>query len=80
MLNKKVIIAIGRSFGSGGAEIGRKLAKKLDIPFYDKEILDEQVKKSGFSGEYLKKYDEKKTSSFLYSVYMNPESIMLGRK
>lgn len=77
MLSRKVIITIGRSFGSGGAQIGRELAKRLEIPFYDKEILDEQVKKSGFSPEYLKNYDEKKTNSFLYSIYMNPETIML---
>ena len=46
MSDRKVIITIGRSFGSHGAEIGRVLAGKLGIPFYDKEILEEQVKKS----------------------------------
>ncbi len=77
MSNDKVIISIGRSFGSRGAEVGRVLAEKLGIPFYDKEILDEQVKNSGFTSEYLKGFDEKKTSSFLYSVYMNPQSLMM---
>ncbi len=77
MTERKVIITIGRSFGSHGAEIGRVLADRLGIPFYDKEILEEQVKKSGFTGNYLASFDEKKTSSFLYSVYMNPESLML---
>ena len=37
----KILITIGRELGSGGKEIGRRLAKDLDIPFYDKEIIDE---------------------------------------
>jgi cytidylate kinase len=77
MTDSKIIISIGRSFGSRGAEVGRLLAEKLDIPFYDKEILDEQVKNSGYTNEYLKNFDEKKTNSFLYSVYMNPQTLML---
>ena len=48
-MSGRYIMTIGRSFGSRGAEIGRKLAERLDIPFYDKEIIDEQVKKSGFT-------------------------------
>lgn len=35
-----MIITIGREYGSGGREIGRKIAEKLNIPFYDKEILN----------------------------------------
>ena len=77
-MSGRYIITIGRSFGSRGAEIGRRLAEKLNIPFYDKEIIDEQVKKSGFTSEYLTDFDEKKSSSFLYSVYMNPQSLMLS--
>ena len=77
-MENKIAITIGRSYGSGGAEVGRKLADALGVDFYDKEILEEQVKKSGFTNEYLSDYDEKKkTSSFLYSVFMNPESIMV---
>lgn len=77
MVKANVIVTIGRSFGSRGAEIGRKVAEKLGVPFYDKEILEEQVKKSGFTSEYLSSFDEKRTSSLLYSIFMNPESIML---
>lgn len=76
-MKENIIITIGRSFGSHGAEIGRQVASKLGIPFYDKEILEAQVKNSGFTSEYLKNYDEKKTSSFLYSIFMNPSSLML---
>ena len=37
-MENKIIITIGRQFGSGGSEIGKKLAKEYNIPFYDKEI------------------------------------------
>ena len=43
------IITISRQFGSGGREIGEKLAKKLGIPFYDKELITRAAKESGFS-------------------------------
>lgn len=76
-MKDKYVVTIGRSFGSHGAEIGRRLAEKLGIAFYDKEILEEQVKKSGFTSEYLASHDEKNRSSFLYSVFTNPESLMI---
>ena len=43
----ETIITIGRQFGSGGKEIGIRVAKELGIPFYDKELLQEAAKKSG---------------------------------
>ena len=68
------IIAIGRQFGSNGREIGHRLAAKLNIPFYDKEILNETAKNSGLSENILKSLDEKPTKSFLYSLVMDPYS------
>ncbi len=70
----KHIITIGRQFGSNGREIGRLLAEKLGIPFYDKEILNETAKKSGLSEAVLKELDEKPSRSFLYSLVMDPYS------
>lgn len=69
-MGKYNIITIGREFGSGGREIGYILANKLGIPLYDKEILDEASKKSGFTKEMFEKHDEKPTSSFLYALAM----------
>ena len=43
----KSIITIGREFGSNGHKIGEELAKSLNIPFYDKEILTRASKESG---------------------------------
>lgn len=70
----KNIITIGRQFGSNGREIGHRLAEKLGIPFYDKEILNETAKNSGLSESILKSLDEKPTKSFLYSLVMDPYS------
>ena len=70
----KNIITIGRQFGSNGREIGHRLASKLGIPFYDKEILNETAKKSGLSENILKSLDEKPSNSFLYSLVMDPYS------
>ena len=41
------IITIGREYGSGGREIGKLVADKLAIPFYDKEILTRAAEESG---------------------------------
>lgn len=69
------IITIGRQFGSGGREIGEKLSKKLDIPFYDKDLLKRAAKESGLCEEIFENFDEKPSSSFLYSLVMDPYSL-----
>lgn len=68
---KKYAITLGRQFGSGGHEIGTKLADSLGIKCYDKEILSESAKHSGLCEEIFKNNDEKPTSSFLYSLVMD---------
>ena len=66
----KSIITIGRQYGSGGREIGKKLADQLGIPFYDNDLLDIAAKKSGICEELFQTNDEKPTSSLLYSLVM----------
>lgn len=56
---KKIIINIGRQFGSGGREIARELGRKLGIPVYDHELLSKAAEESGFGRELFKKQDEK---------------------
>ena len=65
---KKCIITIGRQFGSGGRYVGRLLAEKLGVPFYDKELLSEAAKQSGICEEILEDHDEKPTRSLLCSL------------
>ena len=73
MANK--IYTIGREFGSGGREVGEKLAAKLGIKLYDKELLQQAAKDSGFCDEIFENHDEKPTNSFLYSLVMDTYSV-----
>lgn len=66
----KTIITIGRQFGSGGKEIGIRVAKELGIPFYDKELLQEAAKKSGLCEQIFESFDER-PKSLLYSIAMD---------
>ena len=68
------IITIGREFGSGGREIGEKIAQHFNIPFYDKELLARAAKESGFCEEMIKSHDERPTNSFLYNLVMDTYS------
>ena len=70
-MSKKFVVAISRQYGSGGHEIGRKLAKKLDISFYDKELLTKIAKDSGMSEDLINYYDEMPSKSFLFSLAMD---------
>lgn len=71
----KSIITIGRQYGSGGHEIGQKLAKELGIKCYDKELLDRAAKESGICQELFEHHDERPTNSFLYSIVMDTYSM-----
>ena len=68
------IVTIGRQFGSGGREIGAKLAEELGIPFYDRELLTRAAKESGFCEERIECHDERPTNSFLYNLVMDTYS------
>ena len=72
----KDIYTIGREFGSLGSAIGYKLAEKLGIKCYDKELLQQAAKESGFCQEIFETHDEKPTASFLYSLVMDTYSSM----
>ena len=68
------IITIGREFGSGGREIGQKLAQSMGVPFYDKELIARAAKESGFCEEMIQNHDERPTNSFLYNLVMDTYS------
>lgn len=76
---KKNVIVIGRQFGSGGHEIGKKLAEEFDFKFYDQEIIAMTAGTTGYTPEFIKKNEEMMTSSFLYDlvnqmyIYSNAE-------
>ncbi len=64
------VITISRQFGSGGHEVGERLARQLNVPFYDKALIAMAAKQSGLSEEVFAHADEKATSSLLYSMVM----------
>lgn len=70
-MENNLIITIGRQFGSGGHEIGKKLAQQLGIKFYDKDLIKLIAKESGLCEKVLESYDEKPTNSLLYSIVMD---------
>ena len=81
----KKLITISREFGSGGRLIGKRLAEKLDRPYYDKELLDRIAEESGFSKEMIVEAEKKAKNSFLYSLASamgtgeaGPESLSLN--
>ncbi len=83
----KRIITISREFGSGGRLIGRRLAEKLDVPYYDKELLDRIAEESGFCREMMEDAERKAKNSFLYSLASamgtgesGPESLSLNER
>jgi cytidylate kinase len=80
-MNEKIVITIGRQYGSGGHQVARELSKMLGIKMYDKELIDIAAKESGISENILKAYDEKPTNSFLYSLSLGAysfENSLLG--
>lgn len=58
-MEQKFIITIGRQYGSGGREIGKRLSQLFNIAYYDKELIKEASKESGLNAEYFEKADEK---------------------
>ncbi|MBE6825239.1 MAG: cytidylate kinase-like family protein [Ruminococcaceae bacterium] len=77
-MNNKYVITIGRQFGSGGRAIAQKLARKLSVPFYDKELISIAAKESGTDPDVFKDVDETATNSLLYSISMGMYSFGNG--
>ncbi|MBR2044647.1 MAG: cytidylate kinase-like family protein [Agathobacter sp.] len=68
------VYTIGREFGSMGLLVGQKLAERLGIKYYDKELLQQAAKDSGFCEEIFENHDERPSNSFLYSLVMDTYS------
>ena len=60
---RKNIITISREFGSGGRTIGKEVAKRLNIPFYDKELIEKVARESGLNVNYIEEHGEYAPSS-----------------
>lgn len=71
VLNKRVVVAISREYGSGGRYVGEIISKKLGIKFYDKAFINEVNKETGLSEEFIKENEQKHRvlGSFEYNNY-----------
>ena len=67
-IGKHFCIAIGRQYGSGGHDLGAKIAEKLNCDFYDKEIIQLAAGSTGYTPEYISRREENMTSSLLYDL------------
>ncbi len=63
-MKSKFYINIGRELGAGGLEIGKKVAEKFGIPFYDKELINLASRQSGICKEFFEKADERYSQKF----------------
>ena len=64
-MDKQVIIAISREYGSGGHEIAKIIADDMGLNLYDRSLLDEIAREKDIKIEYLEKYDEKPKKTYL---------------
>lgn len=67
-MKNNTVITISRQYGSGGRLIGKMLAEKLGIPYYDKELINIAAKDSGFAEDLFHNVDQNATNSLLYSL------------
>ena len=67
------VITISREYGAGGHSIGKRVAEELGVTLYDKDIVRETVKASGFDFDLVRREEEEvsKASSFFKSIWAN---------
>lgn len=68
-MDNNFVVNIGRQLGSGGREIGEKLADRLDIGFYDKELINLASEESGLCPEFFEKADEKPSQGIIGGLF-----------
>jgi len=72
---KKNIITISRQFGSGGRTVGRMVADKLGIPFYDKELVEQISLESGFAPKFVEEHGEHAPGKTMLSYAFAPQGV-----
>lgn len=68
-MNNNYVINIGRQLGSGGKEVGEKLAARLGIDFYDKELIELASEQSGLCKEFFEKADEQASQGLVGGLF-----------
>lgn len=65
-----LVITISREFGSGGREIGQAVGKKLNIPVFDRSLIELTAKESGLTPSYVKEHEQEVRRGIMYNLYM----------
>jgi len=66
---ENLVITISREYGSGGHEIGKRIAEKLGIAFYDRNLIELTAEKSGFTPDYIRENEQKLAHTLLFELY-----------
>ena len=72
---KKRIITISREYGAGGLPVGRMVAEKLGIPFYDKKLVEHVAEESGFAPKFIEEHGEHSPSGSMFSYAFAPQGV-----
>ena len=72
---KKTIVTISRQFGSGGRTVGHLVAQALNIPFYDKELVEQIALESGFAPKFVEEHGEHSPGKTLFSYAFAPQGV-----
>lgn len=77
-MEKKLLITIGRQFGSGGKAVAEELGRRLGIPVYDNELITEAAHQSGISEEFFQRRDEKRRALFIGMKSGMDDEVLFG--
>ena len=72
---EKRIITISREYGAGGLPVGRLIAEKLGIPFYDKKLVEHVAEESGFAPKFIEEHGEHSPSGSVFSYAFAPQGV-----
>ena len=72
---EKKIITISREYGAGGLPVGRLVAEKLGIPFYDKKLVEHVAEESGFAPKFIEEHGEHSPSGSVFSYAFAPQGV-----
>ena len=78
LIMHKIIVTIDREFGSGGHEVGRRLAERLGIKFFDEEIISRAAASTGYHEEYIRENDEKAPEYPVASLFTGFDSFQVS--
>ena len=74
---KYSVITIAREHGSGGRVIAQRVARMLDIPVYDKTVIDIAAQECGLSPQFMEEIERRRSGNFLYNLYMSSTNVSI---